>query len=356
MTAQTGQPRRKIDANVLRDLMERLLMAAGCDGENARGAADGYLEADLRGHTIQGLDHMYSTLGRIQKREVNGKSKPRIVRETEATALIDGDTGEGHFVGCQAVEIGIRKARAAGSCMVGLINTDDIFMLGYYAHKFADAGLVSLIFTNSFPVRVHPAGGIDPVLGTNPIGIGVPTAEGFPLIWDSATSTSAIGHIRIASYRGDPIPAGVAVDADGRPTRDAVAALKGALTPLAGAKGYGLGLCAAILSGLLISADLGSVLRDAFARGDGTKRRGHSFIAIDPRAFGDAARFRAAASAHLKQIKSSRKTPGVRDILVPGERALALRERSLKEGVLILESVWQNTGKLAAGLGVAMPA
>ena len=84
--------------------------------------------------------------------------------------------------------------------------------------------------------------------------------------------------------------------------------------------------------------------------------RGHSFIAIDPAVFGDAGRFRSAASAHLRQVKSSRKATAARDILIPGERALALREKSLREGVPILESVWQNTGKLAAGLGVSMPA
>lgn len=348
-------PTRIVPAPVLRDLMERLLMAAGCASAHARAAADGFLEADLRGHSIQGLDHMYTTLPRVRLGFIKADPRPRVVKETETCALVDGDRATGHFAGAYCVEVGVAKAKKAGCAAVGLVNADDIFMLGYYAEKFAAAGLVSLVFTNSYPVRVRPEGGLDPAIGTNPIGIGVPSAGPYPFILDLATSTSAVGLLRIATYHDGRIPEGVGFGADGAATRDAAQALRGTLSPLAGAKGYGLGLFGAFVSAPLIGAALGPLLARAFQGKPGAGYRGHSFIAIDPAAFGDAAAFRKRVSAYLQEIKSSRKAPQAKDILIPGERGLARRERSLREGVIVYEKVWKNTATLAKEYGVAMP-
>ena len=353
--ALPSYPTRIVPAPVLRDLMERLLMAAGCTREHARAAADGYLEADLRGHAIQGLDHMYTTLPRIKRGLIKGDARPRVVKETETCALVDGDRATGHLAGAFAVEVGVTRARKAGCAAIGLINADDIFMLGYYAEKFAVAGLVSFVFTNSHPMRVRPEGGLDPAIGTNPIAIGVPSAGRYPFVLDFATSTSAVGLLRIASYHDGRVPDGVGFGPDGMPTRDAAEALKGTLSPLAGAKGYGLGLFGAFLSGPLIGAVLGRSLGAAFQGKPGAGRRGHSFLAVDPAAFGDPAVMRNAVSRYLQEIKDSRKALGVDEIMIPGERGFARRERSLRDGVMLFEKVWQNTGRLAQEYGVAMP-
>src|SRR5690606_8255515 len=156
-----------------------------------------------------------------------------------------------------------------------------------------EAGLVGMVFSNAWPPRVHAVGGIDRVLGTNPLAIGIPN-DGDPVVVDMATSATAIGHVRMASHAGQGIPPGVAIDGGGKPTTDPAAAIAGALSPLGGAKGFGLGLCVALLSGPVIGAVLGDRLDRVSGQGDGEAgQRGHLFIALDPAAFGDPAAARA---------------------------------------------------------------
>ena len=344
-----------IPVDTLRDFLTRIFEAAGCDSENAKLNSAGVLEADLHGHHIQGTDHIYSTIRELRAGHLNGRAKPKIVRETAATARVDGDGGTGHVTGLFATELAMRKAVESGIGAVGLVGGGDIFMLGYYAEKIARAGLVGMVFTNTHPVRVHPAGGLDRMLGTNPLAFGFPVAGQDPIVIDFATSTSAIGHVRIASYSGKPIPPDIAIDRDGNPTTDANAALDGALTPLGGHKGFALGLAVGLLSGPVIGAVIGAELTQALAEGQGERRRGHLFIALDPAAFGDPAMNAERTSAYLNLLKSSRKAPGVDEIRIPGERGHRMKREAQRNGITLLTSIWSNTLKIAADLKVEPP-
>ena len=211
----------RISAAALRDFLTRIFEALGCSADDARMNAEGVLQADLHGHHIQGTDHIYSTVRELRAGRLNARARPRIVRETAATARVDGDGGTGHVTGVFATDLAIRKAGEVGIGAVGLTGGGDIFMLGYYAEKIARGGFTGMVFTNTVPTRVHPAGGIDPILGTNPLAFGFPVSDGDPVIVDLATSTSAIGHVRVASYTDEPIPPGWPSHVKGcrRPTR-----------------------------------------------------------------------------------------------------------------------------------------
>jgi LDH2 family malate/lactate/ureidoglycolate dehydrogenase len=224
----------RIKAEVLHEFVQRIFVAAGCDAKNAQMNADGVLAADLAGHHIQGLDHIYSTVRELRAGRLNARAQPRATRETAATARVDGDGGTGHVTGLFAAELAIRKARNAGIGAVGLVGGGDIFMLGFYVERIARAGLVGLVFTNTHPVRAHPPVD-DRVLGTNPIAFGFRWAAA---IRDrrsrkSASSPSAMCAFRVTSA---PIAEGIAIDRHGEPTTNAQAALDGALTPLGGHK------------------------------------------------------------------------------------------------------------------------
>ena len=351
----TAPEKITIPVEILRDFLARIFEAAGCDAENARMNAIGVIEADLHGHHIQGTDHIYSTVRELRAGRLNGRAKPRIVKETAATARVEGDGGTGHVTGVFATELAMRKAREAGIGAVGLVGGGDIFMLGYYVEKIARAGLVGMTFTNTHPVRVHPAGGIDPLLGTNPLAFGFPVAGQDPIIIDLATSTSAIGHVRIASYSNAPIAPGIAIDRQGKPTTSAKEALDGALTPLGGHKGFALGLAVGLLSGPVIGAVIGGELSKALAEGRGERSRGHMFIALDPAAFGEASLSERRIAAYLSELKSSRKAPGVAEIRMPGERGHRLKKEAMRNGVVLLASIWSNTLKIASELGVEPP-
>ena len=340
---------------ILLDLLERLLQAAGCSPQNAGVVARGFIEADERGLALQGLDHIWTTLGDLRLGRMNGNSRPRIVKETAATALVDGDAGPGQVGGMVACDVAVRKARESGSCIVGLRGAGDVFRLGGYTEAIAREGFIGLMMTNSIPPRVHPFGGMEPVLGTNPISIAIPT-RGDPIVLDMATSASAVGHIRLAGYHGDPIEPGLAVGPGGQPTTDADEALRGAIAPLGGPKGFGLAVCVAIMTGPLVGALLGQELDDAL-EGDhqGSKHRGHLIIAIDPASFGDSAEFRRSVDQYADEIRSSRPRADVSAIQMPGEREFAERKRAMSDGVRVYESVWRKTAELAAELSVEMP-
>lgn len=358
--------------------MEDLLAAVGCESDIARTVADVFLEADLRGHSVQGLDHfIYLMIRAMRSGRINPNGRPRIVKEGPAFALVDGDRGPGHVAGVFAADMAVEKARKAGCATIGVVNSSDIYLLGYYVERMARAGVVGLLFSDGLPL-VHPYQGVERILGTNPLAIGIPTGGREPIVLDVATSASLYATVYRAARNGEEIPEGAAVGADGRPTRDPAAALKGALSPLgsplAGHKGYGLALCVGLLSGPLVGAAVGratghsiiatAVLPSGEKRADlwenlgkedfGPKgSKGHLFLAIDPASFGDSAVFLRGVEAYVAEIKASKKAPGVDEIRVPGERGFALRELSVAQGVVrVEERVWKDAIKLAESFGV----
>lgn len=348
------EPTLTIPVDTLRSFLVDVFKAAGCDDNTAKLSVDGVIDADLHGHHIQGTDHIYSTIANLRAKRLNGRAKPRITHETPGTARIDGDGGPGHVTGLIATDLAIEKAKASGIGAVALVGGGDIFRLGYYVERIAHAGLVGMTLTNTHPMRVHVPGGIEPIMGTNPVAFAFPCADSAPIVVDLATSTSAIGHVRQASYSNSPIPEGIAIDREGNPTTDAHKALDGALTPLGGHKGFAIALAVGLLSGTMIDAAIGERLRAALAEDNGERSRGHLFIAIDPNAFG-AENHAERTASYAAELKKSRKARNTAEIFMPGERGHAKKERYSREGIPLLKSVWENTKKIAQELGVEPP-
>ena len=351
-------PMRTVKIDVLRDVMERLLAALGCDRENAKIVADIFVESDLRGNPIQGLHHFHHGMVRgLKSGKYNGKAHPTIAKESRAYALVDGHRGPGQTASVFAADIVIKKARSEGIAMAGIVESADLYMVGFYVERIARAGLVGLLFSDAVPF-VHPYGGMERMVGTNPIGIGVPTDGKDPIMLDFATSAWLTSHVREAAAHGFEIPPGMAIGPDGRPTTDSKKAMEGSVGPLGGAKGFGLGMCVAFLSGCLLGADVGQKQMPVVdPTTDKSCNKGHLFIAIDPAAFGDPQAFKRSVGAYIKEVKDSRKAPGFAEILMPGERSFRAREKNLKAGTVpIRELVWERTVKLGRELNVPVPA
>lgn len=347
----------RVTAHALGRLLEDLFLAVGCSPENARLMAAGFMEGDLRGHRIQGIDHVVDTLEAVESGRLHGTATPCVVRETPATAQVDGGWCPGHVGAFFASDLAIAKARKSGACVVGLVAAGDVYMLSNYVDRIARAGLAGMAFTNSFEPDVHPIGGIERLLGTNPIAFGFPSADENPIIMDLATSATAIGHVRIASYYDEPIREGLALGPDGEPTTDSHRALQGVLAPMAGHKGYALGLAVAFMAGPLIGAVVGEELAQVMASPPAGRvgARGHCFVAIDPSAFGDPQLCRQRIARHATEIRGSRRARGVERIYLPGERGHEERARALKEGILVWDQVWNRTASLARRYGVQLP-
>ena len=344
-----GHPVCTVPVDALRRYMHSMLVAAGCDEENAGVTAEGFLAADLRGVGLQGLDHMPTLIDALRNGRVDGRARPRIVSESDGAVLIDGGRGPGQAAAMLAAECAIERARETGCCAAAVTNSFDLFMLGHYTERIAAAGLAGLGFSDA-PPMVRPHGGTERRLGTNPLSIAIPT-DGDPLVLDLSTSALSASRVRQAGYHGETVPEAEGVDSRGRPSDDPAAVREGALGPLAGHKGFGLGLCVALLAGPLTGSDAGRALRSR-----DTSRKGHLFLAIDPACFGDLDTFRAAASAYLAEVKDCALVDATEAIRIPGERAAAARREAHATGrVQVYESVWTRMAEIAGGLGVEVP-
>lgn len=349
----TENTQRIVSADTLRDLIERLLTAAGCGFETAMATADVLIEAELRGYGTHGLIRIPFILPRILEGVINPRAVPHIIEEREATALVDGDSALGPVGGIYAASLAIRKAEKAGSCTVGLLRANHLLMMGYYGERIARAGLVGII-TSVTPPLAHPLGGTARILGTNPFVVAVPTESDQPVLLDFATTEIPFGKVLKAKAQGVPIPEGAALGPDGKPTTDASRAAEGALTPWGGYKGFGLNFVLGLLAGPLLGGAVGREVVVSLTKGK-PSNKGDLFIAIDPASFGDPAVFRKAVSAHIRELKESPKAEGVENIRIPGERSFAEKERRLREGIPVDEGVWAQVAKVAEDMKVSLP-
>ncbi len=340
-------------AGDLEQLTFRLAYAAGANEENAKAIAAVHLYADLSGVGLQGIDHIPWLLNQLADGSVNGTVSPQIVRQTAATALVNGGLGPGEVAGIFAADLAIEMAKNVGTASVGITNSSDIFMLGFYANRIVEAGLIGMVFTAGPPL-VHPYGGVEAMLSTNPLAMSFPTGD-VPVIVDMATSALSGSRIRQAFYHGEEVPVGTGLSAAGEPTINAEEIHRGGvLAPLAGHKGFGLALSVALLAGPLTGSAIGSDL-DWLYNGGEAVGMGHFMIAIDPGAFGPSDEFAIQASDYIGKIKSSKKAPGVNDIRIPGEHSAQERLSNQTGGVKILIATWEIISKCADTLGVSMP-
>ena len=351
--AEAARPTLRVGADPLRALMEQLLGGCGCPDDLAAAAAEVFLEAELRGIGVQGIDYMPYLIANLRAGNIDPAGRPHVVTESAGTALVDGGNGLGQPAALLAADIAARKAREAGAAAVGITRSQDIFMIGYYAERIARQGCAGIVCTSGGPL-VHAHGGVDRVLSTNPIAFGIPRDRRDPIVFDMATSALSNARIRQAAYHGEQVPPGSGVGPDGLPTTDAATIRKGAIGPLAGYKGFGLSLGIAMLSGPLTGSDFGAALAGAIA-GERAGAQGHFMMAVSPAAFGDEAAFRAAVSAYVDEITSSRRASGHDPIRMPGDRAFAERERRLRDGIPVLRATWDIISDIAADLGVPVP-
>src|SRR5262249_19387266 len=128
-----------------------------------------------------------------------------------------------------------------------------------YALKAAEAGMIGIATTNALPTMA-PWGGIDKIVGINPLAIAIPAGKKHPIVLDAAFSYSSHGKIRVYLQKGEPIPLTWALDRDGQPTTDAAKALEGLLQPVGEYKGVALAMVMGILSSMLSGASYGTEL------------------------------------------------------------------------------------------------
>ena len=315
-----------------REHSERALRGIGYNVEEAKIIADHVIDAALCGYEYSGLAKI---LNIPEHRRFKQPRYPmKVLRDTEVSRLYDGGNNVGMLAMYHAARAAIAKAETQGISVVGVTDSWMSGRSAYYMEMIANAELVG-IHTAASGRTVAPPGGTRPVLGTNPIAFGMPSSRG-PVVFDMGTSAFMGTDLAYRERIGLLLPEGVAVDAEGRPTRDPVQARLGALLPFGGYKGYGLAFIVQAL-GLLAGSAL-----------DAGEDDGYLLVAFKPDLLVSREQFKKQLGRLFDRIKNTSRQPGVGEIRIPGERAFRSREHALRDGIEFDRAIYDALGALQA--------
>ena len=343
--------------------MKDVFLSYGVTEERATICSDVLIESDLRGIDSHGLGRLKPIYCDRMDSGILFPDKPiDVLKETDTTALLDGNIGLGLYIGPYAMDMAIKKAKKHGVGMVFVKNSTHYGIAGYYSTMATDKGCIGLTGTNARP-SIAPTFGVEPMLGTNPLTFGIPSDDAFPFVIDCATSTNQRGKIERYAREGIATPQGAVIDLNGIERTDTDGILrdmvlgKCALTPVGGAgdkmagyKGYGWAttvelLCTAIQSGPW-GEDICGV--DRATGKPKPMPLGHFFLAIDVEPLCNVDEFKKNAGGLLRALRGSTKSPaGPGRIWTAGEQENDARvERMAQGGMKVPKSLQINMQKL----------
>lgn len=347
----------KIAIGQLEGFCSEALRRAGVDEAAALTAARILVLADAWGIFTHGVRNLGGYLRRIQAGGIRATGQPRVTADGPAWALVDGDAALGMVGGAFAMRTAMQKARACGIGYAGLRNTCHFGAAGCYAVMAARDGMIGIAMANDTPTVTAP-GAAGPVLGSNPFAFAAPAGGEPPVVLDIATSTVAGGKVFLAAARGESIPEGWVVDGNGAPTIDPTVFTafphRGALTPMAAHKGYGLAFMIETLTSILAGAGVVRTLA-SWSFSDSTVPTDHSaaFIAVDVAAMPTGSAFPDKVCAMIREIRALPKAAGAGRICVPGELEWERHARAVQEGIDLPAEVASALREVAVTMGLA---
>lgn len=287
---------------------------------------------------------------RVKDGLINPTPKLEIEEKTPVAAHLDGQNAFGFIVATKAMADAVRRAETYGIGIVTANHSNHFGMAATYVQQALEKGMISLVFTNSAK-QMPPFGGVETLLGISPFAAGAPSDKEVPFILDMAPSVVAKGKIRKAARRGESIPLGWAYDKDGKPTTDADAALNGSMAPIGGPKGSGIAILMDIMSGVLGGAAFGGEVGDQYKE-KRPQNVGHTFIAIKPGTFIDAATFRQRIDTLVQRVHGVKPAEGFDRVLFPGEPEYLLSVKRRREGIPFADAERKMFEQLQAEFGV----
>ncbi|MCL5027109.1 MAG: Ldh family oxidoreductase [Chloroflexi bacterium] len=339
-----------ISADALRRLCARMLEKAGVPPADAMVVTDSLVDADLRGTHSHGVIQLPGYLQRLAAGGTNPAPALKVVCETPAMAIVDGDGGMGQVVSHFAMQVAIRKGKETGVGVAAVRNSEHFGACAYWSLMAVAQDMIGICSTNGVSC-MPPYGGITGTIGNNPIAIAAPAGREYPLVIDVATSVVAQGKMRVAAAKGEKIPLDWAITLDGDPTDDPVEGLKGLVLPFGGYKGFGLALAFEVLTAILP----GALFAKQIPLDPGPNepaRIGHFFQAIDIAPVMGVPEFKQRVDELVRQVKESRLAKGFSRIYALGEIEEAAKAQRLKTGIPLASAAVEDLKSSAAGLGV----
>lgn len=340
----------RVGRSALTDLGARILGAVGVPEADARLVSDSLVVADAWGHPSHGMLRLGWYVARIRAGAMRPVTEPVTVVDAGAVALLDGRDGVGQVITAHACREALARAAAHGVGVVGVRNSNHFGTAAYFTRMLADGGCVGILTTNSSPAMA-PWGGREKTVGPNPWSIAVPGGRRGTVVLDIANTTVARGKLYAALQKGEPIPEGWALDADGAPTTDPRAAIDGLILPMAGHKGYGIAFMMDVLSGVLTGSSYATGVTGPYVP-DRRSGCGHLVLAIRVDAFGPPEEFAARLDGLITTTKAVPLAQGASGIFHPGEledRAAATADR---QGVELPDKTLEDLRQLARSCDV----
>jgi L-2-hydroxycarboxylate dehydrogenase (NAD+) len=339
-------------AQAIAGLVTDAFAAVGLPPQDAAKVAELMTEADLTGADAHGVFRLPQYVKRIKESGINTRPDIRVTKTAAGTALVDGDNGMGHLVMARTAETAIELARDAGVGWAGARRSNHAGAAGVYAALALPHDMIGLYGAVSSANHMAPWGGIDMLLGTNPLAAAIPAGDEAPVVLDIATSVVSYGTVKNHRLQNRPMPEGWVVGAkDGLPVTDP-SRMDGLLLPIGGYKGSGLAIVIGLLAGVLNGAAVGRDVVDFNADAKTEANTGQFVIALDIKRFIALDQFKAGVDRHLRDLRGSKLLPGFDAIRLPGEQRRKRRAERLRDGVPIVPELMTQLDKLAAELRI----
>ena len=339
----------------LRDFIARIFVGAGASEANAAISAAHIAGANLCGVDTHGARQVAGYVEDIGRGWLVPDAEPRVVREHPGALLVAGGWTFGQVAAEFAVTEGLKRLQQQAVVLAGVVQCHHLGRVGHYPELAAAQGAIALVCGGGYgigsPITV-PFGGRDPIFNTNPLAYAAPAPDG-RIMADFATTAGANARVMMARERGEPLPEGFAVDAEGRPTTDAEAvAAGGALLPFGGHKGYALMTLIEVLTRLVMGGD------DYAEAGRGGPVYGHQgvcMLLLRPDLFRPSADYQAGVGELAGSLRAVRPAPGFVEVLAPGDPERRTRAARTRAGIPLPAEVWQALCDTAAAVGEALP-
>lgn len=344
---------RRYQKEELFNFCSRVFQTIGFSETDAGVTSRSLVQAEFEGAKSHGLSRLPIYSQRIREGRI--EADPSIEIERSGSVLkVDGGNGLGQVVSNHTLKRAFSLAEEQGITGAFICNSNHFGTASYYCQMACEFGMALIATTNS-PPGIAPWQGKRAFFGTNPIAFGFPTRKNPPVIVDMSSSVVARGKIMMANKQNQEIPEGWAIDENGAETTDPAEALKGALLPLGGAKGYALATAVEMMSAVLSGAAFGPHVNNLFKDTDSFANVGHSFILLNLKKWLNLEQYYSHVEQFLREIKNTPRTKEEEEILYPGERRYRTYLKNREEGIFLSSEVESELIQLGKECDVKFP-
>lgn len=318
---------------------ERVLLKKGFSEKIAYDAALNFAQTSLDGVYSHGINRFPRVISYIENGTIDPKAQPVCEMKCGTMERWNGNFALGNTNATKAMDRACELAKEHGVGVIALRNTNHWMRGGAFGWQAADKGCIAMCWTNTMP-NMPAYGAIDRKIGNNPFIMAIPRSNGAHVVIDCALSQFSYGKIEDYKLKGKDLPVPGGYDSQGKLTTDAAEIEKTwRVLPIGFWKGSGLSIvldmAAAILSGGNCVADIGQNIAQEVGLSQ-------VFIAIDPTKLSSAEQIDAVIDKIIEDVKASEPIHENGTISYPGESSLTVRKENLKNGIPVVDQIWDS--------------